>query len=110
MSVYVDNMRAPFGRMIMCHMIADTTDELLSMARSIGVNVKWIQYPGTHRERFDIALSKRAIAVRDYGAIEVTWRQVASMDIRRKVTGTMGDPLDAESWLSDYYEAIRLSE
>lgn len=71
MSVYVDNMRASYGRMKMCHMIADTTDELLAMVDRIGVNRKWIQDAGTHREHFDIALSKRALAVQ-YGAREVT--------------------------------------
>lgn len=71
MTVYVDNMRAAFGRMKMCHMVADTDEELLAMADRIGVRRKWHQYPGTHRSHFDIALSKRALAVAA-GAVEVT--------------------------------------
>jgi hypothetical protein len=76
MTVYVDDMRAPFGRLIMCHMVADTREELEAMADRIGVQRKWIQYPGTHREHFDIALSKRALAV-TAGAIEITVRDTA---------------------------------
>lgn len=76
MSVYVDNMRAGYGRMVMCHMIADSRDELLAMVDAIGVDRKWIQHEGTHLEHFDIALSKRALAVR-LGAIEVTTRELA---------------------------------
>lgn len=76
MSVYVDDMRAPFGRLIMCHMIADSTKELLAMADRIGVARKWIQKEGTPREHFDIALSKRALAVKA-GAIEITWAETA---------------------------------
>ena len=53
MSVYVDNMRAPYRRMIMCHMIADTEAELHAMADSIGVARKW--YQGDH---YDICLAK----------------------------------------------------
>jgi hypothetical protein len=75
-SVYVDDMRAPFGRMVMCHMVADTHDELVAMADAIGVARKWIQHPGTRHEHFDIALSKRAEAVKR-GAIEITWRELA---------------------------------
>ena len=80
MSVYVDDMRAKFGRMIMCHMIADSDDELHAMAAKIGVARKWFQ--GDH---YDIALSKRALAVAA-GAQEITWREcgVKTMAKRRR--------------------------
>lgn len=76
MPVYVDDMAAPFGNMIMCHMIADTHRELMAMAKAIGVGHHWIQSPGTYGEHFDIAQSKRALAVA-HGAIEITWRDCA---------------------------------
>ena len=60
MPLYVDSMKAKFGRMVMCHMIADTTDELNLMADAIGIARKWIQYPGTPKEHYDIAMTKRA--------------------------------------------------
>jgi hypothetical protein len=81
-TVYVDNMRAPFGRMKMCHMLADSTEELLAMADLIGVPRKWIQDSGTPREHFDIALSKRTLAIR-HGARLVEGRDIALL-IRRK--------------------------
>jgi hypothetical protein len=105
MTVYVDNMRAPFGRLIMCHMIADTEEELLSMADKIGVRRKWHQHPGTHRAHFDIALSKRALAV-DAGAIEITLRETAAMCARRRVTGELGSPADAEAWMKTYAQQV----
>jgi len=64
-------MRAPYGRMKMCHMIADSTEELLAMADKIGVARKWLQKAGRHDEHFDIAMSKRALAV-EAGAVEVS--------------------------------------
>jgi len=76
MAVYVDSMNAAFGRMKMCHMIADTSAELLAMADAIGVDRKWIQYEGERREHFDICKSKRAKAV-SLGAIEVSIMQLA---------------------------------
>jgi hypothetical protein len=77
MTVYVDNMRAPFGRMVMCHMWADTREELFAMADRIGVARRWFQRPdhvdlpgmAASWEHFDIAQSKRALAVAA-GAIE----------------------------------------
>lgn len=58
----------------MSHMYADTSHELLDMADRIGVDRKWLQYPGRpDREHFDISLSKRALAVKA-GAVEVPLR------------------------------------
>lgn len=74
MPVYVDNFRASLGRMTMCHMMADTTSELLAMADRIGVSRRWIQKPGTRFEHFDICLAKRAEAVKA-GAIELTAKE-----------------------------------
>lgn len=78
MSCYVDQPIFPFGRMMMCHLWADSLNELLSMVDRIGVDRKWIQgHPdlsfGKHRNaswvHFDIAKGKRALAIRA-GALE----------------------------------------
>lgn len=82
MSVFVDSPIYSFGRMKMCHMLADTHDELIAMADAIGVNRKWIQHEGTPREHFDVCKSKRELAVK-LGAIEVTGRDIA-LKIRQK--------------------------
>ena len=86
MSVYVDSMRAQFGRMVMCHMMADTSEELHAMADRIGVARRWCQHPGTAREHYDIALSKRALAVK-YGAVEIGPREVGEMLRKRRLDG-----------------------
>lgn len=78
MAVYVDNMKAKYGRMIMCHMLADTDSELVEMADKIGVARRWHQNPGTPRSHFDICLSKRAKAVAA-GAIKITMKEAASL-------------------------------
>lgn len=78
MTVYVDDMRARFGRLILCHMIADTAAELHAMADRVGVARRWHQ--GDH---YDIALSKRALAIAA-GAVEITWRCRGLMTVRRR--------------------------
>jgi DNA/RNA endonuclease G (NUC1) len=82
MSVYVDDMKAQFGRMNMCHMIADSTDELVAMADKIGVARKWIQKAGTAREHFDICMSKKELAIA-YGAVQITMRELAQITRKR---------------------------
>ena len=70
MAVYVDDGRWPYRGMRMCHMWADTRDELLAMADRIGVARRHLQAPPRARwEHFDICQAKRAEAVR-HGAIE----------------------------------------
>ncbi len=83
MNVYVDDMKASFGRMVMCHMIADTHAELAGMAERIGVQRRWLQYPGTYREHFDICMSKRAKAVA-LGAKEVTRLELGRIIMARR--------------------------
>lgn len=89
-TVYVDDMQAKFGRMIMCHMIADTEAELHAMAGLIGVARRW--YQGDH---YDIALSKRAQAVAA-GAREIRWRTLGVMAYNRRCGWPMGTPETAE--------------
>lgn len=93
MPVYVDNMQAPFGRMVMCHMLADTDDELHAMADRIGVARRWHQKPGTVHSHYDICLTKRAIAVR-FGAVEITTRETG-MIVRRKRESLATNPPNA---------------
>lgn len=73
MSVYVDNMFIPYKRMKMCHMIADTPEELHEMARAIGMSRAWFQDKDI--PHYDVSMSKRAMAVAR-GAIEVTPREL----------------------------------
>lgn len=104
MTVYVDDMNALYGRMKMCHMLADTDEELHAMADRIGVARKWWQDPakmtvsGSH---YDIALSKKALAIAA-GAIAITWRQAGAMNTRRRVTGELGNPWTAAAWVAAY--------
>lgn len=107
MTVYVDDMRAGFGRMVMCHMIADSDAELHAMADRIGVARRWHQAPPkASHSHYDIALSKRAIAVR-LGAVEITWRQAGAMCARRRATGSLGAPGEAEQWYENFAASRR---
>jgi hypothetical protein len=96
MTVYVDDVRHTFGRMVMCHMWADSLDELFAMADRIGVQRKWLQQPPkaswTH---FDISLGKKEQAISagadltdKYGPVEHVARcDIASGDAFRAGLG-----------------------
>jgi hypothetical protein len=69
MAVYVDDVRHRYGNMVMCHLWADTLEELLAMVDRIGVQRKWLQQPPKASwVHFDIALSKKALALQ-HGAV-----------------------------------------
>lgn len=104
MSVYVDDVRHSFGRMVMCHLWADSLDELFAMADRIGVQRKWLQgHPTLSQPRFrkaswvhfDIALGKKKLAIDAgailtdrYGPVEHTARlHIASGDPDRSAYG-----------------------
>jgi Protein of unknown function (DUF4031) len=99
MTVYVDDFSAPYRRMFMSHMIADTEAELHAMADRIGVQRRWFQY-----DHYDISKGKRELAVR-YGAVEITVKQAAGMRRRQQVEGHCGKPEEAWDWLKEYSNA-----
>jgi len=66
-----------------CHMMADSTEELLTAADTIGLKGEWIQREGTPTEHFDLTPSKRCRAVVQ-GAAAVTTRELALIASRKR--------------------------
>lgn len=69
MSVYVDSAFLAYRRMKMCHMLADTLEELHAMADRIGVARRHFQSDSS-APHYDICKAKRALAVK-FGAVEI---------------------------------------
>jgi hypothetical protein len=91
MSVYVDRARNRFGRMVMCHMLADTLDELHAMADRIGLRREWFQSKAS-TPHYDVSLEKRALAIR-HGARDCSRAEIVEVIRRlrsRAVLGAMG--------------------
>lgn len=77
MSVYVDDPIYPYGRMKMCHMVADCENELHEMADKIGVARRHYQKESKYKH-YDICKSKRELAVK-HGAKEIKSRDIVLM-------------------------------
>lgn len=82
MAVYVDSGKIAYRRMRMCHMIADTVEELHSMADKIGIKRAWFQNHNT--PHYDICQSKRLEAI-NLGAVEADRKKV--VELIRKYRG-----------------------
>ena len=82
--LYVDDMKWPLGRMVMSHMLADTSEELRRAADALGLKREHIQDPGTWREHMDVSQSKREEAICRLGAREVSQREMAMMRMERR--------------------------
>lgn len=78
--VYVDDPIHPYGRMVMCHMIADSLEELHAMAEKIGIPRKWVQTK-SRCIHYDICKSKRKLAIK-HGA-QVCDREAFVTHMRR---------------------------
>lgn len=78
MTVYVDGARNGFGRMVMCHMVADTPEELHAMADAIGMQRRWYQSPDKASfPHYDLSLTRRALALAK-GAQEISRQDLAA--------------------------------
>ncbi len=75
MTVYVDDKMILYGRMKMCHVGADTTEELLEMMDKLKIDRQHLQFAGTWKEHFDVSQAKRRQAVA-LGAKEVTSKEL----------------------------------
>lgn len=81
MTVYVDNARHPYRRMLMCHMIADTLSELHEMADKIGVDRRHFQAKRIFH--YDICNSKRRLAIK-LGATTISSRELVRVALAIK--------------------------
>jgi len=72
MAIYIDDYNAKFGRMIMCHMLSDTSlEELHLFADSIGMRREWFQNGSA--PHYDVSKEKKALALKK-GAISLPIR------------------------------------
>lgn len=86
MSVYIDNayivaaVGPPERRFTSrwCHLVADSTEELLAFAAAIGLDERWLQRRGEPGEHFDLPDPRRPVAV-EHGAVEITWRESVAL-------------------------------
>lgn len=92
MTVYVDDARTPFRGWRMCHMLADTDEELQAMAAALGLQRRW-----QHDDHYDLNEATRALAV-ELGAVEIGRREAAAMRAHRRVHGHLGEPAAALVW------------
>lgn len=84
MAVYVDSEFIQYKRMKMCHMIADTEEELEDIAIKLGLNLSWWQYKGTPKSHFDVSKSVREKALQ-LGAIIIDRKEL--VEILKKKRG-----------------------
>lgn len=113
MTVYIDDMQRParVGRLnaVWSHLMADTTDELVTFARTLGLNPRWIQRAGTPLEHFDVTEPKRQQALR-LGAVPIRYGHEGAGLTRAKREGRPFDLSEHRALLADRAAARTVKE
>ena len=100
MTIYVDGARNKLGRMVMCHMIADTPAELHAMAKTIGMQRRWYQSPEKASfPHYDLSITRRALAI-VWGAKPISRQELAAhmKQTRQRLIG-QGETWKSAGWL-----------
>ncbi|MEL6341550.1 MAG: DUF4031 domain-containing protein [Myxococcota bacterium] len=82
-----------------CHLMADSTEELLQLAQALGLKASWIQHCGTPKEHFDLISSTKIAQAQRLGVQVVSRRElVQRLRWRRKhqYTGTVIPPYQSK--------------
>ena len=74
--VYVDDSKHPYKGMMMCHMIADSLEELHHMARLLRLRKFFQDKPG--KPHYDLGENKRAKAI-ELGAKEISEKELVTI-------------------------------
>ncbi len=80
----------------MCHMLADSPEELHAMAEAIGMKRQWYQSPDKASfPHYDLSLTRRALAVAR-GAREISRQELATYmkEMRRRLLA------EGQTWAS----------
>lgn len=112
MTVYVDDPIWPFRGMVMCHMVADSLDELHELAAQIGMKREWFQdLPKASHPHYDLNEERRALAL-ELGAVYVPAEVLARAIIARRKNGNEG-VLDIEAsrrWFAENGLSMRFAD
>lgn len=106
MTLYVDDMLRPARPAGFrgpqtprwSHLFADSTAELLNAADALGLQARWLQHPGTHREHFDVTAQIRHRAIHALGATQIGYPVGVAdlLDARRLICGCRGRVEDCQ--------------
>lgn len=99
--VYVDDRDYEWGDIVLSVMVADELAELRNAADRVGIPrfYEW-HWPFP---LYVVAQSKRALILSARLARRCTAEQLDAMVIRRRLTGCLGEPGDALSWVTRAY-------
>lgn len=93
MTIYVDDMNQPYGRMIMSHMFChpvSAVEELRQMADALGLNRKWFQHKKAEFPHYDVSFGFKQKAIK-LGAVSITTREMVKIVQDRRVNDEQAD-------------------